>query len=110
MYDRRLRDVSPLSACSTLIVVDLRDVGYSLEQGSLNCLVRCGSSLVRVILGVDEFDSDPAEYICAGIMPKIVLAPATGCGDLEEAVSMVGDFAGLRDSANWGSETAYLCY
>jgi len=45
----------------------------------------------------------------AGLIHKLVLAPNTGCGQLQDAVTMSGTFAHMRDSSAWGIENM-LCY
>jgi len=57
----------------------------------------------------DEFDTDPAEHLPAGLIHKLVLAPNTGYGKLQDAANMSGTFASLKDSAAWGLENM-LCY
>jgi len=104
----KLRDVSPLAHCTALQVADLRDVAYSVEKGDLNALTGC-PSLVRLVLGQDEFDSDPADHIAAGLLKKIVLAPSIGFGNLEHAISMTASYASLKDSSSWGFENM-LCF
>ena len=105
---RKLHDISPLVACEALQVSDLRDVGYSLDGDGINCLQRC-PCLVRVILGQDEFDSDPADHIVAPLLARVVLAPTLGYGKLEDAVTMKDSYADLKDSSSWGFENM-LCY
>lgn len=104
----KLHDVSPLSMCAALLVADLRDVAYSLEKGGLNSLTGC-ASLVRLVLGQDEFDSDPADHIAAALLPIIVLAPSIGYANLEHAVAMTASYAALKDSSSWGFENM-LCF
>ena len=66
-------------------------------------------TLVRLILGVDEFDSDPAEHIAPAVLGKVVLAPLLGFGKLGDAVTMTGSYLSLKDSSSWGVENM-LCY
>jgi len=104
----KLREVQPLAACPALLVADLRDVGYSLDGGGLDCLASC-RTLVRLVLGQDEFDSDPADHIAAAVLSKVVLAPTLGFGKLSDAVTMTGTYLSLKDSSSWGVENM-LCY